>query len=97
MSGRSSLRVSEERDPYLRRYLDDGRIVRRSLLVAVAVGLVFFSDRLVRFLPEPIGSNGELFQQGVNATLLLALVSGTIGLLVGLLGALVLSAQVTGG
>ena len=60
------------------------RIVAALLLVA----LVWALGSVLALLPEPIGSNAAQFAQGARMTLWLTLVSGAIGLVVGLAAAL---------
>nr|WP_183986144.1 amino acid ABC transporter permease [Deinobacterium chartae] len=60
-------------------------------LVGAAVAflaLFWLISFVLRFAPEPIGSRSELFVEGARVTLLLTVLSGAIGLVVGVLAGL---------
>ncbi len=60
-------------------------------LVACALGFwVFFITltKILRYMPEPIGSRAELFSSGAQQTLLLTLAAGIFGLIAGVLAGL---------
>ena len=61
----------------------------------IAFYLLFLLITLVlRVMPEPIGSRADLFVEGARTTLYLTVVSGFIGLLVGLLAGLMKTSSV---
>lgn len=60
-------------------------------IVVASIALVFalwVAATLIAFAPEPIGNNAQLFADGTVMTVKLTLVSGLIGLVLGLLAAL---------
>ena len=60
-------------------------LVAALVLMALVLALL---GQFLSFFPEPIGSNAELFSEGALTTLYLTLVSGTVGLLLGIAAAL---------
>ena len=52
-------------------------------LILMVLALAFLGQ-LLSFLPEPIGSNAQAFSDGARTTLWLTLVSGSVGLVLGL-------------
>ena len=52
-------------------------------LILMVLALAFLGQ-LLSFLPEPIGSNAQAFSDSARTTLWLTLVSGSVGLVLGL-------------
>ncbi|MBT9595739.1 MAG: amino acid ABC transporter permease [Vitreoscilla sp.] len=70
---------------WTRKQRSQASIVMDSLILVAAL---WVAARVIAFAPEPIGSNAQFFADGTLMTVQLTVVSGVLGLVLGLLAAL---------